>query len=434
MDRRQFLRRIATAAGLLILKDSRSAWTYQANEKLNLAFVGAGGRGADLVKEFANLGENVVALCDVDDRMAQGTFQQFPKAKRFKDFRKMLEEMTDQIDAVVVATPDHTHAVASVMAMRMGKGVYCEKPLTWCVDEARLMREVAMEKKVATQMGNQGAGADWSRTLIEILWSGVLGEIKEVHIWTDRPIWPQGIDRPSETVPVPPELDWDLWLGPAPERPYHPAYLPFRWRGWWDFGTGALGDIGCHAAYIPFVAFHWGRLIQEGIPFEVDSETSGHNRDSFPVWSIVRYHFPSVSGQPPVKFVWYDGGKKPPQDLLMGEQAGDNGTVIVGSKGSFVLGKLLPAERFKDYQPPAPTLPRVSSHYKEWTDACKGQGPAPMSNFVDYASYLTEIVLVGNLSIWAGEKIVWDPKKMEVPGHPELTPLIKREYRKGWEL
>ncbi len=434
MKRRQFLKGLTVGTGWMFLSNARSARTYQANEKLDMGFIGAGGRGGDLVREFAQLGENIVALCDVDLRMAQGTFQQFPQAKQYRDYRKMLEEMANRLDAVVVASPDHTHAPASLMAMKLGKHVYCEKPLTWSVGEARLMRKVALEKKVVTQMGNQGAGSDWSRTMIEMLWSGVIGEVKEVHIWTDRPIWPQGIERPKESVPVPPELDWDLWLGPARERPYHPAYLPFRWRGWWDFGTGALGDIGCHAGYIPFVGLKWARFIEQKLPFEVEAETSGNNKESFPEWSIVRYRFPSTAGQPPVTFVWYDGGKKPPQDLLMGEPLGDNGSVLVGTNGSLVSGKLLPQDQFKDYQPPQPTLPRVESHYKEWVDACKGQGPAPLSNFVEYASYLTEIVLVGNLAVWLGEKIVWDPAAMAVRGHPELRPLIQRSYRKGWEV
>jgi len=254
MKRRDFVKKVALGgASLFVLKDARAVWSYQANNKLNIAFVGAGGRGAALIDEFAKLGENIVALCDVDWNMAAGSFKKFPNAKRYFDFRKMLDDMHNQIDAVVVATADHTHAVASVAAMKLGKHVYCEKPLTYCVWEARVMREVAKQQKVATQMGNQGMGSSGTRQLIEIIRSGAIGHVREVHLWTDRPIWPQGIDRPKDTPPVPQNLDWDLWLGPAPYRPYHPAYHPFRWRGWIDFGTGALGDIGCHA----FLCLSW---------------------------------------------------------------------------------------------------------------------------------------------------------------------------------
>ncbi len=433
MGRRMFVKTaVASGATFFVLRNAKAATTYQANEKLNLAFVGAGGRGAALVDEFAKLGENIVALCDVDWRHAAGTFQKFPNAKRYKDFRKMLDEMHQQIDAVVVATADHTHAVASVAAMRLGKHVYCEKPLTYCIHEARVMREVARQQKVATQMGNQGMASSGTRQAIEIIRSGAIGAVREVHIWTDRPIWPQGIDRPTDTPPVPPDLDWDLWLGPAPYRPYHPAYHPFRWRGWIDFGTGALGDIGCHAFPMPFLA------LQLGYPVKVQAISSGHNNETYPRWSIVQYEFPARGELPPVRLTWYDGGQRPSTDLLRdvlkGETIGDNGSLLIGDKGVMFNGRLLPADRFKDYQPPTPTLPRApqDNHYLEWVQACK-TGSSTMSNF-EFASLVTEVVLMGNIALLTGETIECDPKTGTILRPAAARHYIAREYRKGWSL
>ena len=433
LRRREFVKNfVLGGAGLFVLKNSKAAWSYQANEKLNIAFVGAGGRGAALIDEFANLGENIVALCDVDWNMAAGSFQKFPNAKRYFDFRKMLDDMHNQIDAVVVATADHTHAVASVAAMKLGKHVYCEKPLTYCVWEARVMREVAKKQKVATQMGNQGMGSSGTRQLIEIIRSGAIGNVREVHLWTDRPIWPQGINRPRNTPPVPPDLDWDLWLGPAPYRPYHPAYHPFRWRGWIDFGTGALGDIGCHVFPLPFLA------LDLGYPTWVQAISSGHNNETYPRWSIVQYEFPARGNLPPVRLTWYDGGQRPSpdllKDLLKGETIPDNGHLFIGDKGVVFNGRLLPADKFRDYQPPAPTLPRApqDNHYLEWVQACKTGSPT-MSNF-EFAGLVTEVVLLGNVALLTGEKIEFDPATMKAKGCPEAERYIRREYRRGWAL
>lgn len=441
MKRRDFLRSAAlSGAGLLILKDSRSVWSYQANEKLNIAFVGAGGQGGGLIRAFSGLGHNVVALCDVDEQRAADSFRRFPNAKKYHDFRRMLDEMHKEIDAVVVATPDHTHAVASVAAMRLGKHVYCEKPLTWSIYEARVMREVAAKYKVATQMGNQGTASGGLRQGVEVIQSGAIGDIREVHVWSNRPIWPQGMDRPKDEPPVPPHLKWDLWVGPAPYRPYHPSYLPFVWRGWCDFGTGALGDMGCHTMNLPVMALKLHEVIRDGKTIVVEAETSGCNGESYPNWSIVRYEFPARGKLPPVKLTWYDGGKKPSPDLLMGQEMPGSGCIMIGEKGIlFAPGdsgdswRLLPADKFKDYRPPEPTLPRSPGHHREWIEACKG-GPAAMSNFVDYASYLTEIVLLGNLAIRLGKRIEYDAKRMKAKGCPEADPLIRREYREGWTL
>jgi len=433
LGRREFVKQATFGgAALLLLKNAKAARSYQANEKLNIAAVGAGGRGAAVIDEFAKLGENIVALCDVDWKMAAGSFQKFPSAKRYYDFRKMLEEMQNQIDAVVVATPDHTHAVVSVAAMKLGKHVYCEKPLTYCAWEARVMREVAGKQKVATQMGNQGMGSSGTRQLIEIISSGAIGNVREVHLWTDRPIWPQGIDRPADTPPVSPDLQWDLWIGPAPYRPYHPAYHPFRWRGWIDFGTGALGDMGCHIMAFPFLA------LDLGYPTSVEALSSGHNRETYPRWSIVQYEFPARGNLPPLRLTWYDGGQKISPDLLKdvlkGEAIPDNSHLLIGDKGVLFNGRLLPAEKFKEYQPPAPKLPRApqDNHFLEWVQACKTGSPT-MSNF-QFAGLLTEVISLGNAALLTGERIRFDPATGKVKGCPEAEQFLHRKYRKGWSL
>lgn len=438
MTRRDFVRSTVSAGvGLWILSNSAFARSYIANEKLNIAIIGAGGRGKgnlDAVKS-----ENIVAICDVDEERAAAAFKEFPKAKKYHDFRKMLDEMSNQIDAVIVSTPDHVHAVASVWAMKLSKHVYCEKPLCYCIHEARIMREVAVQYRVATQMGNQGTASNGFRTNVEIIQSGAIGYVREVHVWTNRPIWPQGMDRPTETPPIPKHLDWDLWVGPAPWRPYHPAYLPFKWRGWIDFGTGALGDMGCHTMNLPVMALKLDLAIQMGLPIIVEAKSSGMNYESYPKWSIIRYEFPARGELPPVKLIWYDGGKKPPKDLLMGEKMTDSGCLIIGEKGTlFSPGDggsariLLPKEKFAGYQPPKPTLPRSPGHHKEWLIACKG-GPPAMSNF-NYAALLAEIVLLGNLALLVGERMVWDPQNIHVKWNIKADQYIYRHYRKGWEL
>jgi len=431
LSRRRFLATGAAAAAFpLILPRS----VRGANSKLNVAGIGVGGKGEVDVGFCA--GENVVALCDPDEARAAGTIKKFPGAKVYKDFRTMLEEMGKGIDAVTVSTPDHTHAVASVLAMRMGKHVYCQKPLTRTIQEARVMLEVAREKKVATQMGNQGhANAD-SRRLVELVQGGVLGKVKEVHVWTDRPIWPQGMDRPKETPPVPKTLDWDLWLGPAPERPYSPAYVPFKWRGFWDFGTGAQGDMGCHNSDVAF----WALGLRD--PISAEAESSGVNSETAPKWSVVTLQFPELGGRGPVKFVWYDGGKRPPAELARQAELPKNGSILVGEKdtlyvpglwgrGTFVSGAK--AEDFKDIPEKLPKHGDFERrHYQEWIEACKG-GAAAYSNF-DYAAPMTEALLVGNLAVRLGKKIEWDAASMKAKNAPEADALIRPDYRKGWSL
>ncbi|MCS7265977.1 MAG: Gfo/Idh/MocA family oxidoreductase [Armatimonadetes bacterium] len=447
MKRRKFIRgALLSGFGFLILRNPKSAWSYQANNKLNMAFVGAGGQGGGLVGVFSGMGENVVALCDVDDQRAAESYKRFPNAKKFKDFRKMFDETANEIDVVVVSTPDHTHAIASIAAMKLGKHVYCEKPLTWSIGEARLMRQVALEKKVVTQMGNQGTGDNNLRRAVQVVWSGVIGQVREIHIWSNRPIWPQGLDRPKETPPVPEYLDWDLWIGPAPFRPYHHAYHPFAWRGWVDFGTGALGDMGCHTMNMPVMACKLHNTIIEGKTIVVEAEHSGYNGESYPKWSIVRYYFPERDNLPSLTLTWYDGGKKPIADVLPEglslEKLPESGALLVGTKGYLYSPgdyagswQLLPADQFKGFQPPELTmLPQSLGHHREFVLACKGENIKPLSNFVDYAAYLTEIVLLGNLAIRLGQKVVWDTKQSCVIANPEAEPLVMRTYREGWKL
>ncbi|QEH35840.1 Inositol 2-dehydrogenase [Aquisphaera giovannonii] len=405
------------------------------NERLNLAIVGCGGQGGENLKQVA--AENIVALCDVDDRRAAEAFETFPKAERFRDYRRMLDAAHARIDAVVVSTPDHMHAPIGLAAMDLGKHVYCEKPLTWSIDEARRMARVAAERKLATQMGTQGMAGDGARAGIEALRSGVLGEVRELHVWTDRPAgwWPQGIDRPADRPPVREGLDWNLWLGVAPERPYHPAYSPFVWRGWKDFGTGAVGDMGIHNAAMPFAALELDAPISAELV-----ATSGLKAETFPVWSRIRVEFAAKAGRGPITLHWYDGGRKPPAELVGGRKLADNGAIVVGTKGTMSSTEwtggdwaLLPEEAFRDFKAPAASVPRApgGSHHQEWLRACRG-GPPAFCRFDGFASRLTETMLVANLALRTGRRIDWDAATMTARGCPEAEPLIRRRYREGW--
>jgi predicted dehydrogenase len=442
ISRRQFIKGLAVgAAAVQIVPGHILGLNGQTppSQKLNIAGIGVGGQGRSDLSNMES--ENIVALCDVDWSYASGTFKKYPNAKKYKDFRKMLDEQKD-IDAVVVATPDHLHAFAAMCAIMHGKHVYCEKPLTHSVWEARQLAKAAREKKVATQMGNQGQASEETRRLCEFVWDGAIGNVYEAHIWTDRPsnglfkeYWPQGVDRPKETPPVPPELDWDLWIGPAPMRPYHPIYHPFRWRGWWDFGTGALGDIGCHAFDPVF------RALKLGHPLTVEASSSRVNEETYPLASMVTYHFPARGSMPPLKLVWYDGGLRPPrpEGLDDGHEMGTNGRLLIGDKG-FILGnRIYPEKRRKEYQEPPKTLPRSPGHYQEWILACKGGQPAG-SNF-DWAGPLTEVVLLGNVALrvqlreeLTRIKLRWDPDKFEFTNLPEANKFLRRDYREGWKL
>jgi predicted dehydrogenase len=405
------------------------------SEKLNVAGIGVGGRGGSDISACSK--ENIVALCDVDQKRAGETFERFAQAKRYRDFRKMLEKEDKNVDAVTVGTPDHIHAPASMMAIKMGKHVYCEKPLTHSVYEARVLTEAARKYKVATQMGNQGHSSEEIRLIREWIQAGAIGDVRHVHTWTNRPIWPQGIDRPEGSSPVPASLDWDLWLGPAPYRPYvEEAYCPFVWRGWWDFGTGALGDMACHIIDPAFWALDLGH------PTSVSAIAAKVNSETAPLASIIEYEFPARGTMPPVKLTWYDGDLRPtkPEELEPGRRMGsrNGGALFVGDKGKLVCGcyakgpRLIPEAKMQAYERPPKTIPRVEGHHQDWIQACKGGKPAS-SNF-DYAGPLTEMILLGNLALRAGRKLEWDGPNMKCTNWPAADQYVRREYRAGWTL
>jgi predicted dehydrogenase len=410
------------------------------SDKLNVAGVGIGGRGQGVLSVVAKT-ENIVSLCDVDwNQRVTKVFNAYPGAKKHKDYRKMLDQ-DKEIDAVIIATPDHTHAVISMETMRRGKHVYTEKPLTRTIKEARVLADAARQYKVATQMGNGGQAADGPRRLREMIWDGVIGPVHEVHVWTDRPnrglsdtYWPQGVKRPSDTPAVPDTLDWDLFLGPAPARPYHPSYHPFNWRGWWDFGTGALGDIGCHSLDPVF------RALKLKYPSSFQAVSTLVNDETYPLGSIVTYEFPAREGMPALKLTWYDGGLRPPllKELEPGMKMGAGGTLYIGDKGKILDDQILPKALRESYKRPAPSIPSSPGHEMEWILACKGGAPAG-SNF-DWAGPLTETVLLGNIPLrrelrdaLSGQTLSYDPVKVAV-SLPEADKFVHYEYRKGWSL
>ncbi len=436
LSRRSFMSSAAAAAAFTIVPRHvlGGSGNTAPSEKLNIACIGVSGRGAGDIGEVSS--ENIVALCDVDFRHAAGTFKRYPKARQYRDFRKMLDKEKKNIDAVVVATPDHTHAVATMTAIKMGKHVYCEKPLAHDIFEVRKVTEAAREAKVATQLGNQGQASEETRLVCEFIWDGAIGPVREVHSWCNRPISPRGMDRPKDTPPVPEGLSWDLWLGTAQERPYHPCYLPFTWRGWWDFGTGVLGDIGCHQ----FVSIF--RALKLGYPTSVEACTSGVNSETAPLASIVRYEFPARGDMPPVKLTWYDGGLMPPRpaELEDGRRFGEaDDNLYVGDKGKMLGHRLIPEAKLKEYKQPPKTLPRSPGHHKEWIRACKGGQPAG-SNF-EASGPMAEVVLLGNIAVRMsqqlyekGLKLYYDGPNMRITNMPEANNYIRREYRKGWTL
>ncbi|MEX0724881.1 MAG: Gfo/Idh/MocA family oxidoreductase [Planctomycetaceae bacterium] len=432
--RRDFFKQ-TTAIGAALWVGGNTAWTQPSSslEKLNFASIGVGNKGNSDSTDAGTHG-NLIAICDIDDNHLLKKSVEFPKAEKFNDYAEMLDKLGDKIDAVTVTTADHSHARASIMAMKLGKHCFCQKPLTWSVYEARAMRSIAAEMKVATQMGNQGTADNGFRESVEIIQSGAIGPVKEVHVWTNRPVWPQGEGRPTETPPIPKHVHWDLFLGPAPERPYHPIYHPFKWRGWIDFGTGALGDMACHTANMAVMALN---LFD---PLTVEAQSSGIvDGETFPSNSLITYEFGERGDRPPVKMVWYDGGQLPPKELLYGEEMTSSGLLLIGEKGSLYTPNdygsarvLLPKEQFVDFKSPEPTLARSPGHFTEWVVACTS-GPPAMSNF-DYAGRLTETILLGNVAMRAGKKIEWDAENMECTNAPEANQYITREYRSGFEL
>lgn len=428
-NRRDFLKASAAAgvgywvAGRAVAQESKSP-----NEQINFACIGVDGKGASDSADAGRHG-NVVALCDIDRQRLDKAGLRWPNAKKYTDYRKMLDEMGMSIDAVTVSTPDHHHAPAALRAMRMGIHCFCQKPLTHTLEEARLMGEVARQKKLATQMGNQGTADAPLREAAAIMKSGALGTIKEVHVWTNRPVWPQGIELPTEEVPVPDYVAWDEWLGPAPERPYNPIYHPFKWRGWWAFGTGALGDMACHTLNVAFMGLNLRN------PVSVKAQTSGHNKQTYPSWSVIDYEFPAIDGRAAVNMRWYDGKKLPPAELLKGEKMEDSGLLAVGEKGTlYAPGDYCGSFKLIGMEKPKVEFPRSPGHFEEWVRAIRGGEPA-MSNFPDYAAPLTETVLLGNLAVWVdGTKVEWDAENLVAKNAPEAEPLIRKEYRKGYDI
>lgn len=465
LDRRGFLKQGAVASLAFWAGTQAKAQSQQ----LRIAVIGCGGRGGGDIKGVES--EQFVAFADADFNRAAGAFKKYADVPKYEDFRVMLEKHDREIDAVVIATPDHTHAAATMMAMRMGKHVYTEKPLTRTVHEARTIREfAAAHPELKTQMGNHGTASTGLREAVEAIRSGAIGQVREAHIWSNRPVWPQGLDRPTETMDVPKGLNWDLWIGPSPWRPYHKAYLPFSWRGWWDFGTGALGDMACHTANMPFMA------LDLGYPSSIEAvKLVNPKPECGPSQSILRYEFPKRfrDGQEPaaprrtrvghhnrykrgtvddsaalapLTWTWYDGGQQPNWDEVGWSDVGwdkedipKSGCLLIGDKGKlFSPGdygsgwKLYPEKDFEGWEKPAPTLPRSPGHHKEWIEACKGEG-ATMSNF-NYAGFLTEVVVLGALAVRLDAHLEWDGPTMRVTNVPEAAAMVQPEYRAGWTL
>jgi predicted dehydrogenase len=418
----------AIGAGYWVSGSLQAQQSRSANGRIAFACIGISGKGSSDSQDAGNNGD-VVAICDIDDkRLEEVATNRFPKAKRYNDYRKMLEEMRDSIDAVTVSTPDHHHGPASAMAMKLGKHCFCQKPLTRSIWEARRLAEIAAEQKVATIMGNQGTAASQLRETAGIIKSGALGRVTDVHVWTNRPIWPQGISRPAPSD-APAHVHWDLWLGPAPERPYAEGYHPFAWRGWWDFGTGALGDMACHTVNMPFMALN----LRD--PVSVEAETSGHNKDSYPKSSKITYEFPAIGDRPAVTMYWYDGGRRPEPGLIGDESYEASGCLVIGDKGKlYAPGDYAEKEiKLYGFDKPKVEFERSPGHFEEWVRAIQG-GPAAMSNFPDYAGALTETILLGNLAVWSPGKVEWDAATMTPKNKPELEMIVKPKLRAGYDV
>ncbi len=424
ITRRRFVAGAALAGASLIGVAPARARTYQANERLKIGVIGVANRGRASLEGVAS--EEITALCDVDSAYLDAAGAAYPNAQKFADFRRMLD--TAKLDAVVISTTDHTHAPSAAMALRNDLDVYCEKPLTHTVHEARVLADLARRHKRVTQMGTQiHAGSNYRR-VVEAIRSGAIGTVSEVHVWCAGGY--TGKERPSDTPPVPASLNWDLWLGPAPERPYHPAYVPHQWRGWWDFGNGTLGDMACHHMDLPF----WALDLRH--PLTVEAEGPTPHPECTPEWLVVRYEFPAREALPAVRLTWYNGHRRPPHFAEGKLPPWGNGTLFVGSKGMLLADYdrhvLLPRESFADYVPPARTIPDSIGHYAEWIEACKSRGPTTC-NF-DYSGALTEAVLLGNVAFRTGSKIDWDARRLRARGLREADRYLQRRYRKGWRL
>ena len=437
------------------------------SDRLIVAGIGAGGKGESDLNEFFKSGKADIAfLCDVDDLQAAKSRERFPKAKFYKDYREMLDKESKNFDAVSVSTPDHNHAMQAMAAMQLGKHVYVQKPLTHDIYEARMLTEAAKKYKVVTQMGNQGGSGDGVRKMKEWYEAGLIGKVNSVQAWTNRPVWPQGIAKPSGKVDVPSTLNWDLWVGQSKNIDYNPKYHPFNWRGWWDYGTGALGDMACHIMdpIYRILPILYANEVECSVPNNfTDAWTEANFIDSCPPASIIHLNYPRTDGDGNIKVSWFDGGLLPqrPEELLPDEAMGnwDGGVIFEGTKGKIMASCyganpiLLPSKRMKEEKLPEPTIKRVpEGHYAQWVNACiAGYGKATLSSSFDYAGPFTESLLMGNLAIrswmiqnpklkgWEDKylgrkKLLWDAKNMKITNFDEANQFVKRTYRDGWSL
>jgi len=439
ISRRRFLRlTTATALGFWIVpRHVIGKGKIPPSEKLDIAGIGIGGQGGSVLRDPALSSQNIVALCDVDWKFAAGTAKTFPNAERFADYRVMLKKLKN-CDAIVIGTPDHMHAPITIAALRAGKHVYVEKPMAHTVEEARVMTRVAKETGLVTQMGNNGHGGEGLRLTREWIQAGAIGTVKEVHCWSDRPgkWWTQDCERPAEIVAVPESLDWDLWLGAAPKRPFHPSYHPRAWRGWFDFGTGALGDMAIHNFDPAFYA------LDLEAPIATESQSGPLKKETYPAWQIITFEFAAKGKRPALKAYWYDGGKKParPPEFEAGRELGDNGILFIGDKGTMLCGgwsgapELLPESKMESFVRPPKTLPRSIGHRAEWVQACKDGKPEDAKAGFAYSGPYTEALLVGNLATRLQKRIEWDAKKMRAKNAPEADALIRKHYRDGFGI
>ncbi len=442
--RRDFVKQSAAIGAAVWIGGTIKADDKAANSRVRYACIAVGGKGSSDSADCAKHGD-VVAICDIDDSTLEkaGDREGFGKAEKFHDYREMLEKMGDRIDAVTVSTPDHSHAPAAAMVMRMGKACFTQKPLTHTVGEARKLQEIAKEMNVPTMMGNQGTANTALREASAILRGGHLGDIKEVHCFTNRPVWPQGISRPSETDP-PPWVHWDEWLGPAAERGFSELYHPFKWRGWWDFGTGALGDMACHTFNMPFM----GVGLKD--PSSIQAWTTGHDGYGYPQKSKIKFEFPANDWRGAVDVWWYDGGNLPEESLLNGygfKGGGKTprGAIIVCEGGTLYSWNdyggefAILDEKGKEQPKPKVEFETSPGHFTEWHQSIIGERKRATSNFEEYAGPLTETILLGNLAVWAakdanvpGKKIEWDAKNLVATNAPEVMHIVNKQYRGNW--
>ncbi|MFN0137713.1 MAG: Gfo/Idh/MocA family protein [Phycisphaerae bacterium] len=420
--------------------DSKPAESLPSYKNVRLAYIGTGGIGGHHFEETTKLGVSCLCFCDVDSTRFDNGFKHFPRAKAYQDYRAMFDNEHKNIDGVMIGTPDHHHFPATMIAMQLGKAVYTQKPLTHTPWEARKLLEASKKYKVVTQMGNQGHALEGWRLVYEWVRSGALGDIKEVHSWTDRPIWPQGMGRPEGSDDVPGSLNWDAWLGPAPERPYKAkVYHHFNWRGWWDFGAGALGDMACHT----MDGIFWA--LDPGYPTSIEPIVSTPmNNESFPKAAAVKWTFAAKEGRPAFDCYWYDGGLMPklPQDLEVGRKLPPTGNLFIGTKASMLVSgdygespRIIPEAKMKEIGKPKQLLERSPGHQREWLMAIAGEKPIdfPKSNFA-YAAPFTESILLGNVALRVGRRLEYDGANMKVTNVAEANQFLTKEYRAGWKF